>query len=184
MSARQPEAGGFAGRSKVRDSAADCRVLFLCTGNSARSILAEALLNSLGAGWRAYSAGSHPKGRVHPLAIETLERHGIAVTGLASKGWETFSGPSAPALDVVITVCDQAAGEVCPIWPGAPVTAHWGLPDPAAAPDGEPARGAFEDTYQALVQRMRRLRELPALPSTAAGRAAWQQALRSIAEGG
>ena len=108
-------------------------VLFLCTGNSARSIMAEVLMNQLGQGkFRAYSAGSHPKGSVHPLAIATLQGMHLSVDGLRSKSWEEFAGPDAPPLDFLFTVCDDAAAEVCPVWPGVPMTAHWGVEDPAA----------------------------------------------------
>ena len=106
-------------------------VLFICTGNSARSIIAEGLMNQLGAGrFKAYSAGSHPKGAVHPLALHALEENGIDVTGFRSKSWDEFARPEAPELHFVFTVCDKAGGEVCPVWPGQPITAHWGMPDP------------------------------------------------------
>jgi arsenate reductase (thioredoxin) len=131
-------------------------VLFLCTGNSARSIMAEAILNRLGAGkFRAYSAGSQPKGRVHPQAIQLLRSLGYDTSGFRSKSWTEFADPGAPLLDFVFTVCDDAAGEVCPIWPGQPMTARWGLPDPAEA-EGNPAEIAlaFKDTYRMLNQRI------------------------------
>jgi arsenate reductase len=130
-------------------------VLFLCTGNSARSIMAEALLNALGEGrFRAYSAGSHPTGFVHPLALEKLAAEGIPTAGLRSKSWEEFTRPGA-ALDFVITVCDRAAGEVCPVFPGQPITAHWGVPDPAAVLGSESEkRMAFAKAYALLHRRI------------------------------
>ena len=138
-------------------------VLFLCTGNSARSIIAEALLNHWAPGsFRAFSAGSFPKGAVHPLALEVLERHGLPTTGLRSKSWDAFAVPGAPAIDFVITVCDNAAKEVCPVWPGRPVTAHWSIEDPAAAegPD-ETKRRAFARTLQELDARIKIFVSLP-----------------------
>jgi arsenate reductase len=131
-------------------------VLFLCTGNSARSIMAEAILNKLGAGrFRAYSAGSHPKGQVHPEVLRLLQSLGYETSGFRSKSWSEFADPGAPLLDFVFTVCDNAAGEACPVWPGQPMTAHWGLPDPAEA-KGNPAEIslAFKDTYRMLNQRI------------------------------
>ena len=138
-------------------------VLVLCTGNSARSILAEALLNHRGAGRiRAYSAGSHPTGRVNPFAIATLRRFGLPAEGLRSKSWDEFAGPAAPRLDFVFTVCDNAAGEVCPLWPGRPVTAHWGVPDPAAVEGTDEQKlQAFEDTFRTLARRVERFVALP-----------------------
>jgi arsenate reductase len=132
-------------------------VLFLCTGNSARSIFAEALINRLGEGrFRGLSAGSHPKGAVHPLALELLESLGYPTEGYRSKGWEEFARPGAPELDFVFTVCDNAAGEVCPVWPGSPVTAHWGVPDPAAVEGDDIARKrAFVSAYDRLERRIR-----------------------------
>ena len=138
-------------------------VLFLCTGNSARSILAECLMRELGKGdFLAFSAGSFPKGAVHPLAVRLLREQGFTTEGLRSKSWDEFAAPAAPVMDFVFTVCDQAAGEVCPIWPGQPVTAHWGIPDPAAV-DGSEAEQmlAFRDAFRALDQRIRLFQALP-----------------------
>lgn len=136
-------------------------VLFLCTGNSARSILAEALLNRDGAGrFRAFSAGSFPKGAVHPMALAVLAEEGLPTEGLRSKSWDEFAGPDAPPLDLIFTVCDAAAGEVCPIWPGSPLTAHWGIEDPAAV-EGEEQRGAFLTAFRRLNERIARLLALP-----------------------
>lgn len=134
-----------------------CNVLFLCTGNSARSILAEALIGRLGGGrFHGYSAGSHPKGAVHPYTLELLESLGYGTGGYRSKGWEEFARPGAPVLDFVITVCDAAAGEICPVWPGTPITAHWGIPDPVAAEGDEVARkNAFRTAYRQLENRIR-----------------------------
>ena len=138
-------------------------VLFLCTGNSARSIMAESLLNHLGQGrFRAYSAGSFPKGEVHPLALEILRRNSLPTTGLRSKSWDEFAAPDAPRLDFVITVCDDAAGEVCPTWPGQPVTAHWGIADPAAVRGSRAEQQqAFEHAARELSSRIHLLLELP-----------------------
>ena len=132
-------------------------VLFLCTGNSARSILAEVLLNHLGKGrFRAFSAGSHPRGAVHPLAITTLVRNHLPVEGLRSKSWDEFAAPDAPRLDFVFTVCDHAAKEVCPVWPGQPMTAHWGIEDPAAVEGTrEEQERAFNLAFRALDARLR-----------------------------
>jgi arsenate reductase len=138
-------------------------VLFLCTGNSARSILAEVLLNSRGQGrFKAYSAGSQPVGRVNPHALEFLRHAGLPTEGLRSKSWDEFAQPGAPSLDFVFTVCDSAANEVCPIWPGQPVTAHWGLPDPAAVQGSDADKQqAFRDTFVALDRRIDLLTSLP-----------------------
>ena len=131
-------------------------VLVLCTGNSARSILAEVLINDLGEGrYRALSAGSHPAGKVNPGAIDKLERAGHSTHGLASKSWDEFSGAGARAIDLVITVCDNAAGESCPVWNGSPLTVHWGIPDPAAVTDSDDAiRAAFDLAYERLRERI------------------------------
>lgn len=138
-------------------------VLFLCTGNSARSILAECVLNRLGRGrFRAYSAGSFPKGQVHPFALELLKRQDYPIHQLRSKSWDEFAIPGAPRLDFVFTVCDNAANEVCPIWPGQPMTAHWGMPDPAAAEGNEAERAlAFADTLRMLNNRISVFVNLP-----------------------
>ena len=138
-------------------------VLFLCTGNSARSIMAEAIMNRVGAPkFTAYSAGSMPKGEVHPRAVELLRRNGFLPETFRSKSWEEFSGPDAPKLDFVFTVCDNAAAEVCPIWPGQPTTAHWGLPDPAEATGNEAEIAmVFTDTWRMLNNRISLLVNLP-----------------------
>jgi arsenate reductase len=138
-------------------------VLFLCTGNSARSILAEAILNRRGKGrFKAFSAGSHPKGSVHPLALALLERKGLPTEGLRSKAWDEFAKPGAPALDFVFTVCDDAAGEVCPIWPGQPMTAHWGQPDPAAVEGSDLDKtNAFREAFRMLERRIDMFTSLP-----------------------
>jgi len=138
-------------------------VLFLCTGNSARSILAESLLNSLGAGrFHAFSAGSYPKGRVHPLALELLAARGLPTAGLRSKSWDEYAASGAPPMDLIFTVCDNAAGEVCPVWPGKSVSAHWGIPDPAAVEGTQDERRqAFRAALQSLEVRISRLAALP-----------------------
>jgi len=140
-------------------------VLFLCTGNSARSILAEALMNHLAVGrgrFRAHSAGSHPRGSVHPLALEILTENHIPIAELRSKSWDEFAGTDAAPLDFVFTVCDKAAAEICPIWPGQPMTAHWGVPDPAAVEGAEDIqRRAFKDAFLTLRRRIELFACLP-----------------------
>jgi protein-tyrosine-phosphatase len=138
-------------------------VLFLCTGNSARSIMAEAILNKLGAGkFRAHSAGSHPKGQVNPHVVQLLQSLGYDISGFRSKSWSEFAKPGAPALDFAFTVCDNAAGETCPVWPGQPMTAHWGIPDPAEATGSEAEIAlAFKDAYRMLNQRIGIFTALP-----------------------
>ncbi len=138
-------------------------VLFLCTGNSARSVMAEAILNKIGAGkFQAYSAGSQPKGRVHPETIRLLDSLGFDSARFRSKSWGEFAKPGAPPLDFVFTVCDNAAGETCPVWPGQPMTAHWGVPDPAAAEGSEVEIAlAFKDAFRMLSQRIGVFAALP-----------------------
>ncbi len=154
--------------------------LFLCTGNSARSIMAEALLNHLGKGrFRTFSAGSHPTGRVNPLTVETLKTARIpSPADLRSKSWDEFARKGAPAMDFVITVCDQAAGEVCPMWPGQPMTAHWGFPDPAAATGTDIERRAV--FYEVFRQIRRRIELLLSLPMASLDRLALKRELDAI----
>ena len=154
-------------------------VLFLCTANSARSIFAEALLNRMGKGrFLAYSAGSHAAGQVHPYTLDVLEEHGISADGLRSKNWDEFARTEAPTMDFVITVCDKAAGEQCPVWPGQPMTAHWGFPDPAAAAGDEmQRRRKFERVYLEIA---RRIELLLALPVDKLDRLSLQQRVRDM----
>jgi arsenate reductase (thioredoxin) len=154
-------------------------VLFLCTGNSARSILAESLLNALGKGrFRTFSAGSQPAGMVNPFALELLQKNHFPTGELRSKSWEEFAQPGAPRLDFVITVCDNAAGEVCPAWPGQPITAHWGVPDPAAVEGtDEQKRHAF---VEAMSQLQRRISVFTSLPFAKLDSIKLQQAVREI----
>ena len=154
-------------------------ILVLCTGNSARSIMGEALFNILGAGrFRAFSAGSHPAGSVNPFAIEQVRALGYPVEQLRSKSWDEFAGPGAPEMDFVITVCDNAAGEICPVWPGHPVTAHWGFPDPAAV------EGSDDDKRVAFVRTLHQIRNrvqlLLALPVDTLDRMALESRVRAI----
>ena len=159
-------------------------VLFLCTGNSARSIMAESLLNHLEVRrgrFKAFSAGSHPKGQVHPLAIETLQANKLPVADLRSKSWDEFAGPGAPVMDFVFTVCDDAAAEMCPVWPGQHMTAHWGLPDPAAATGtDEEKRRAFRD---ALITLRRRIELFVSLPFDKLDQLALSHRLKEIGRG-
>jgi len=156
-------------------------VLFICTGNSARSIMGEVILNRLGQGhFHAYSAGSHPRGEVHPLTLEVLEVEGYPTTGLRSKRWTEFAQPDAPKMDFIFTVCDRAAGEACPAWPGQPITAHWGFADPAAV-EGDPAtrRKAFQ---RAAFQVATRIRLFLSLPLERIDRLSLQRQLRELGE--
>ena len=138
-------------------------VLFICTHNSARSILAEAILNQKGEGkFRAFSAGSHPAGQVNPHALDLLQRNRFSTEGLRSKNWDEFAAPNAPVMDYVLTVCDKAAGEVCPIWPGQPMSAHWGVEDPAAVQgDAQAVNKAFNDAFHVLNRRIALFLSLP-----------------------
>jgi protein-tyrosine-phosphatase len=138
-------------------------VLILCTGNSARSLIAEALINQWGRGqFRGFSAGSHPKGAVHPIALELLQRMNLSIEGLRSKSWDEFAVPGAAPLDFVFTVCDNAAGEVCPYWPGQPMTAHWGAPDPAAVVGSDKEKWlAFREAFRTLDNRIKIFSSLP-----------------------
>lgn len=138
-------------------------VLFLCTGNSARSIIAEVILNQLGRGrFKAYSAGSHPSGRVNPFSIEFLQGVGLSTEGLRSKNWDEFARPGAPQMDFIFTVCDNAAGEICPVWPGKPMTAHWGVSDPAVVEGSDDQkRAAFRAAATILRRRIELLVNLP-----------------------
>lgn len=157
------------------------RVLFLCTGNSARSILAEAILNHVGGGrFEAYSAGSKPKGAVHSGALRLLQRLGYSTAGLSSKSWDVFAAPDAPVIDIIITVCANAAGEVCPVWPGHPTTAHWALPDPATVTGDEAAVDlAFAATHEALLVRLEALTRAPEESLQPARRAAFLAAIHA-----
>jgi protein-tyrosine-phosphatase len=150
-------------REKIGEISSMHTVLFLCTGNSARSILAESILNREGPGrFTAYSAGSHPQGSVHPFALDLLRKLNYRTEHLRSKSWDEFASPQAPKLDFVFTVCDNAAGEVCPIWPGQPMTAHWGIPDPASTEGTEAQRRlAFADAYRMLCNRISVFTSLP-----------------------
>ena len=154
-------------------------VLFICTHNSARSILAEGLLNSAGRGaFMAFSAGSQPRGQVHPMALSTLARMHLPTEGYRSKSWGEFAAADAPQMDFVFTVCDNAAGEVCPVWPGQPMTAHWGVPDPSAAPGSEEQRAqAF---LNVATQLKRRIDLMLALPMASLDRLALQREVRDI----
>jgi arsenate reductase len=154
-------------------------VLFLCTGNSARSIVAEAILNKVGDGkFCAFSAGSQPKGQIHPLTLQLLHDLQYDIAGLRSKSWNEFAKPGAPSLDFVFTVCDNAAGETCPVWPGQPMTAHWGIPDPAAATGSVAEVGlAFKDAHRMLRQR---IAAFAALPVKSLDRLSLQAKLRDI----
>lgn len=154
-------------------------VLFLCTGNSARSIIGEALINKLGEGrFKGFSAGSYPKGAVHPMALDVLQGMGFATEGLRSKSWSEFSAPDAPQMHFIFTVCDNAAGESCPVWPGHPMTAHWGIEDPAET-EGEGQRLAF---LEALRQLCRRIELFLALPLESIDRMSLTSRLQSIGD--
>lgn len=154
-------------------------VLFLCTGNSARSIMAEALLNRLGQGnFKAFSAGVSPRGEIHPLTLQLLAQHNLDTSTLRSKSWQEFAEPDAPKMDFILTVCDQAAGEQCPAWPGQPITGHWGFSDPAAVTESDAAQwAAFNKVYHEIGNR---LRIFLSLPLNKLDRVSLQQAVRTI----
>ncbi|MEO9969158.1 MAG: arsenate reductase ArsC [Hyphomonadaceae bacterium] len=151
-------------------------ILILCTGNSARSIIGEALVSAQD-GFTGFSAGSTPKGTPHPMALTVLEANGHDVSGFRSKSWDEYGGDDAPQMDIIITVCDNAAGESCPYWPGHPVVAHWGLPDPANVEEMNFQRAAFEDTYSSLSARIKKLVALPLASMDEADRKAAVQAV-------
>lgn len=156
-------------------------VLFLCTGNSARSIMAERLTERWGNGkFRGFSAGSHPKGIVHPMTLAVLEQAGLPTAGLRSKSWDEFALPGAPVMDFVFTVCDDAAGEMCPVWPGQPITAHWGVPDPAAATGTEVERMTVFRQVFGMLQR--RIQVFAALPFAALDRIALTRRVQEIGQ--
>ena len=173
--------GGVSGMPPLGELPVDrpLDVLFLCTGNSARSIMGEAMMNAMGAPrFRAFSAGSHPTGKVNPFAIELLQKNRLPTEGLRSKSWDEFARPGAPELDFIFTVCDSAAGEVCPIWPGRPISAHWGVADPAAVEgDDEARRKAFFHAYDQL---QRRIQLFLSLPLAKLDRVALTQRLKEI----
>lgn len=155
------------------------KILFLCTHNAARSVMAEGLMNSMGRGlFKAYSAGSHPSGAIHPLALKTLARLHVPIVDYRSKDWNEFAKPNAPAMDFVFTVCDKAAGEVCPVWPGQPMTAHWGVADPSA-PQGN-AVEQEQAFWEAATVLRRRIDLMLALPMASLDRLALQQQVRDI----
>jgi len=153
-------------------------ILILCTGNSARSIIGEALVSAQD-GFTGFSAGSTPKGAPHPMALNVLKDKGHDISAFSSKSWDVFGGPDAPKMDIIITVCDNAAGEACPYWPGHPVVAHWGLPDPAAVEEMNFQRAAFEDTYEALKKRIAAMTALPLADMNEAERKAAVQGVHS-----
>ena len=154
-------------------------ILVLCTGNSARSIIGEALFNTLGAGrFKAFSAGSHPTGKVNPFAIEQVQALGYPLEGLRSKSWDEFAQPDSPQMDFIVTVCDKAAGEMCPLWPGQPVTAHWGFPDPAAIEGTDDEKRAF--FAQTLRQMRNRVQLFLSLPLETLDRLAIEKKMRDI----
>lgn len=156
-------------------------VLFLCTGNSARSIMAEAILNGVGVGkFRAYSAGSHPNGKVNPFALAQIRKAGLSIEGYRSKSWDEFATPNAPTMNIVLTVCSEAEGEVCPIWPGGPLKAHWGVDDPAAFVGTDEQKARFFSTI--YTQLHSRIRILTSLPLDKLDRSATQNKLHDIGQ--